>query len=46
MDDVFEIEGFLLTTASGALLFSNAAGVAIKILAHNYWVEVTAITQG
>ena len=44
--DTFEIEGFLLTTANGAVLFSDASGVAIKMFAHGYWVEVTAITQG
>ena len=44
--DTFEIEGVLLTTAAGALVFSDSSGVTIKILAHNFWLEVTAITQG
>ena len=42
----FEIEGVLLTTSAGALLFSDTSGAAIKILATNFWVEVTRIDPG
>ena len=42
----FEIEGVLATTGFGALVFQDAAGSPIKILAHDAWVEVTRINSG